>query len=196
MKIESLSTVKKIPLRNKEIRSKVLKKYLGDDKTFCFSCGNAVKFLRKEGVNVIGISEHDLLKATREIGVFETKSIFDYFDSTSGHLPLTLCREISDEFSKVLPEEMFKNEKLILVPMGSGETLFCLSFLFPVRRLVGIYNNDYPPIKFDMTPLKDFIENNFRVIFISGKVNSVKSLISQQPYRNCYFIDTEPWSKK
>ena len=186
--------VKLVPLLNKDVRSKIIKKYLGDDKCFCFSCGNAVDYLRKHKVNVIGVSDRDLIKANKEINVYESKEIFGCFNATSGNLPVSLMYEISKEIKKKLPKEMFQNNKKIIVPMGSGETLFCLSFLFPIERLIGVYG-DNPHIKYDMTPLMDFIDNNF-IIRNAGKVKDIKDIIDVLLLKNCYFIDTEPHKKR
>jgi len=56
-----------IKINNKAVRARVIKNYLGNDRCFCFSCGNAVKELKYSGVNVIGISSKDKLKASEYI---------------------------------------------------------------------------------------------------------------------------------
>lgn len=185
-----------IGLKNKDIRSKIIKKYLGNDKCFCFSCGNASRSLRNHDVNVIGISKDDLLSSNREVDIYDSRFMFgDYFDATSGHLPMTLISEISKEIKKLLPKEMFNNDKKILIPVGSGETMLCFMMLFDVKRLIGFYAENYRPIRFDMTPLKELITNSVTIYNI-GHVDSIKQCIDKlfyhEDFSGSYFFDTEP----
>lgn len=70
----------------------------------------------------------------------EIKSAFpDYFDATSGHLPMDCMRDIADEFYFHLHKTMPGS---ILLPTGSGETLVCLKMAFPKTIITAFYNMD------------------------------------------------------
>ena len=182
------SEQKIVELPNKAIRSGVIKAFLGKDKCFCFSCGNATKALKKVGVKVVGISKQDDLAATKYIDPFVTKQIFDTFDATSGHLPISLMPYIAQQIKNYLPDAMYRDSDLIFCPLGSGETLFALSWLFPISRLVGVYG-DYEPVKFAKTPLKNFIANNY-FLMDTGKITSIMGMLEKLPMQ-CWFINTE-----
>ncbi|MAF43229.1 MAG: hypothetical protein CMI54_03540 [Parcubacteria group bacterium] len=158
-----------IKLENKVIRSYVIKNYLGDNKCFCFSCGNASKALRDVGVNVIGISPYDKLNAVRYIEPKEGYDMFNCFNATSGCLPLFLISQIADKYCAYLHDEVFRNDHTIYVPVGSGETLFAMSFLFPVSRMVGVTSKKIPAIKFESqySPIADYIKGNYVLMDIN-----------------------------
>jgi hypothetical protein len=178
-----------IYLPNKKIRAKLIKKYLNKDKCFCFSCGNAIRELRKAKVNVIGVSKKDLISANREISPFEAKELFGCFDATSGNLPLSLLPLLAEEIKKFIPKECLKGNDKVVVPVGSGETIFALMWLFQADRLLGVYG-DYSPIKFNITPLKAFIVNNVQTLDI-GKISKIGDIPKKLSLKGVWFVNTE-----
>ena len=128
---------------NKELRSIVIRAYMqrhGFDKAVCFSCGNASRQLKAAGVKTLDISQTVDMQANRWFTIGEIKAAFpDYFDATSGHLPMDCMQDIADEFYFHLHKSMPGS---ILLPTGSGETLVCLKMAFPKTIITAVYNMD------------------------------------------------------
>lgn len=120
-----------INLKVKAIRSKIIKRHLnsiGINKCVCFTCGNAARFLRREGLEVIGVGRNQKLLPAKWFGFTEIAQQFNgLFDATSGHLPLPLLTEIAQELRKEIKH--WRGQKTILT--GSGETFVVLSLAFP-----------------------------------------------------------------
>ena len=160
----------KIYLDEKRIRAEVIKRYLGSERCFAFSCGNATRALKEAGVNVVGISPHDLLSANGYINPLKAKEMFACFDATSGHLPLFLMELIAYEIKNHLIEntDVFQDKELIYVPTGSGETILALSYYIPIARLVAVvdYEDEKSPTFFSpaYTPLYCLLTKNFEII--------------------------------
>ena len=157
-----------INLDEKLIRSKVIKAYLGNDKCFCFSCGNATKALQNAGVNVIAVSPKDAINATRYVSPLEATKLFNCFDATPGNLPIYMIKDIAAEIKKVLPRKIIESSAPIYIPTGSGETLLAMSFIFPISRLRAVVDieDTNSPIFFseEYSPLFHFIRRNFQVV--------------------------------
>ena len=143
---------------NKELRSIAIKAYMqrhGLDKAVCFSCGNASRQLKAAGVKTLDISPTGDLQANRWFTIGEIKTAFpDYFDATSGHLPMDCMLAVADEFyfnlHKAIPNE-------ILLPTGSGETLVCLKMAFPKTKITAVYNLDAATQFEEDAPLNDLV---------------------------------------
>ncbi len=150
----------------KRIRALVIKDYLEGRQCFCFSCGNSSRALQLVGANVIGISPHDSLKVNTHVTPKRAQAIFKCFNATSGYLPLFLIEKIADELIERLPCDVFTNKRPICVPVGSGETLFTFSYVFPINRLIGVVDKNDQATSFnpEFSTLYAFINNNYKII--------------------------------
>lgn len=141
----------------KKIRAQAIKDYIGKNiKVVCFTCGNASKALREEGLEVLSIGEHEDFKPNKWYTPKEIKHIFpEYFDATSGHLPIDLMLDISQRFKNYLGT--LKNEP-ISVPTGSGETIICLKLAYPEIKFIPVYNLDEATEYNEKAPLNKIVE--------------------------------------
>ena len=118
----------------KQLRAKVIKKHLnnlGINKCVCFTCGNASKYLRFEGINVISVGKNELLIPNKWFSYTEIQNNFNnIFDATSGHLPMPLMIDIAKEL-RARDYGNLKKKVTYLVPTGSGESIICLQIAFP-----------------------------------------------------------------
>lgn len=132
---------------NKAIRAQAIKEYIagqGYAGAVCCSCGNASRELRLAGVHTIDISPTGDLIARRWFTQNELHSMFPtYFDATSGHLPFQLMAIIAARY-KMYIDSRFGGipGPEVVVPTGSGETLFCLKLAYPEARFIAAYNLD------------------------------------------------------
>ena len=137
-----MDTIELLTIPHKRIRSLIIKEYLSKHSykgCVCFSCGNASDALKKVGINTIAIADNGDFIANRWFTPGEVYEIFtNYFDATSGHLPIELMNQIAlyyREHLKDLPEINY-------IPSGSGETLVCLKIAFPNKKFIAVYNLD------------------------------------------------------
>jgi len=157
--------LKTLVFPNKKLRAKVIKKYVnkvGYRGVVAFSCGNATKALKEVGLKVIDISPKGELIANKWWKPCEIADIFkDFFDATSGHLPLFMMVKIAKEFKKYLgelPGKVFK------VPTGSGETIICLKIAYPNKKFIAVYNINSATKYNTEAPLNSIVNNFFEVI--------------------------------
>lgn len=125
---------------NKALRAQAILAYMaltGREMAVCFSCGNASKALKKEGVKTLDISATGDLIANRWFQQYEVAKYFpEYFDATSGHIPVECMLDVArrfKEYLKKIPDEIY-------LPTGSGETLVELKLAFPETRINAVYN--------------------------------------------------------
>lgn len=148
-----------ISLLEKSLRAKIIKKHMqanGYKEAVCFSCGNASKALKKEGVKIIEISPSGDFIANRWFKKAEINQIFTgAFDATSGHLPIELMDEIATEIKEKI--QLTKNQKYE-IPTGSGETFVVLSLAFPEIEFVPIYNEDASTEYHEEAPLNNLVK--------------------------------------
>lgn len=127
---------------NKVLRAKAIKRYMdqaGYKKAVCFSCGNASKALKAEGIDTIDVSIDGDLTARRWFKQYEVKDVFpNRFDATSGHLPFECMVTVAEEFKNYIR----KLPRHIFLPTGSGETLLELKIAFPDSKITAVYNLD------------------------------------------------------
>jgi len=123
-----------INILEKKIRSKIIKEYIkkvGINKVVCFTCGNATQFMRDEGIDVLSLGENEDLNPcywwTQEK---INKTFKNYFNATSGDLPLFLMYKIANKLKKELGN--YKSGK---IKIGSGETALCLKLAFPKAKI-------------------------------------------------------------
>ena len=158
--------MERINIPMKLLRAQVISDYLEGKQCFCFSCGNSSRALRMVGVDVIGISPYDKINTNTYISPKQAQAMFKCFNATSGSLPLFLIEDIADKLQEYLPHEMFTDTKPIYVPVGSGETLFTFSHIFPIKRLIGVVDKSDPATSFNpkFSTLHDFISTNYKII--------------------------------
>lgn len=133
--------VKLLRFPHKRIRAQVIKQYMKGtySRAVCFSCGNAATELEKAGVDVLHIGAHGVLEPHKWFTQAEIKRTFpDYFDATSGHLPMELMFELGCAYAAHLG----KLPETVYVPSGSGETVVCLKLAYPDTHFVAVYNID------------------------------------------------------
>ena len=134
--------VKLLRFPHKRIRAHFIKQYMaqeGKTRAVCFSCGNAAAELETAGVDVLHIGAHGVLEPHKWFTQAEIKHIFpDYFDATSGHLPMELMYELGQAYAAHLG----KLPETVYVPSGSGETVVCLKLAYPATHFVAVYNRD------------------------------------------------------
>lgn len=161
----------------KEIRASVINKHLtkiGINKCVCFTCGNSAEQLRKQGLEVIGVGDNEILRPEKWFCYTEIQSTFNgLFDATSGHLAFPLMAEISDEFNGIARGAdgricyawekdnkfpSFEAGKTYGVPTGSGETIICLKMALPSVDFEPVRLKDFRPTKFlDNYPLNKML---------------------------------------
>jgi len=128
----------KLNILEKQIRAEVIKDYLaakGTKRCVCFTSGNSAKYLRLQGLKVIGVGDSQELQ-TKKWWEFNEIAALGLFDATSGHLPWPLMLEIS----KRLKDQIKELPKRLVLPTGSGETLVCLKVAFPLTKFYSKYN--------------------------------------------------------
>ncbi len=137
--------MKDINLLQKQIRSRVISRYMtiaGIPKAVCFTCGNAARFLEREGVDVLAIGEKEMLSPTEWWNREDIARHFpDYFDATSGNLPIFLMEIIGISLRHCLGDSWRGGR----VKIGSGETLLCLLLAYPhLKNKIKPYRDGTP----------------------------------------------------
>ena len=148
----------KVNLLEKKIRAEVIKEYLnriGTNECICFTCGNASKYLREAGLDVISIGEKEELKSNRWFEYEEIINIFKVFNATSGYLNIVLLNRIALKMREMLGELIDDN---YFVPTGSGETILTLIIAYPEKRFYPLRLGT-PETKYDEeNPLNKLLE--------------------------------------
>jgi hypothetical protein len=183
--------MQKLYVNEKEARAKVITAYLKGRRTFCFSCGNATKELKRAGANLIAIDKTSQLQAKEQIKPEQAEHYFQAFNSTSGCIPLFLLERIAGKLLGDLTK--IKDDDPIYVPVGSGELLLVLMFLFPSSRLHP-FSSSYAPLGFGfkkhITPLTGIIFNQFPDLEDFGD-KTIEQIYQAVKDRPGYFIYTE-----
>lgn len=126
----------------------------------CFSCGNASRELKiasdPYNIPTLQICPNGDLQSTKWWTPEGIHKVWpDYFDGTSGHLPLFLMHRIAEDFKGFLGK--LYND-LYELPTGSGETITCLRLVYPNVEFQPVYNLD-PPTNWEAgAPLNDVVE--------------------------------------
>ncbi len=149
----------------KKARAKLIKKYMADcgyDKAVCFSCGNASRALKNEGIETVDISPAGDLEARRWWSMAEIKRSFPgMFDATSGHLPIELMNMLAQEYRDEVGDV---NEKPCYVPSGSGETVLCLSIAYPEIKFIAVYDMTKAWLRYETkAPLNEIVNKICKV---------------------------------
>jgi hypothetical protein len=138
---------------NKQWRSEVIADYvrnvLGHNKVIVFSCGNAARALKEQGLDVISGGPPgkcdfvpDKWYSPEEIA----QKWPDRFDATSGHLTQEMMQRIAQRFKSGIGPVKPDN---VIIPTGSGETIFCLKLAYPDKNFIALYDEDDPATKFE-----------------------------------------------
>lgn len=155
---------------NKKLRAEAIKEYMqeyGFKRAICFSCGNASRALKECGVETLDISVSGDMQALKWFTIGEIKDKFpNYFDATSGHIPIDCMVKVAEKFKEYLGEM----PKEITLPTGSGETLVCLKMAYPDCEINAVYNLDNAT-QFDKdAPLNKMVELLAKRIVINGEI--------------------------
>lgn len=153
----------------KAARATAIREYMaqaGYARAVCFSCGNAYSALLEEGVDVLGVAPNGDFMACRWFRPSEIRRIFpDYFDATSGHLPMELIYTIASALkSKITLNSGGQYEVL----SGSGETALCLKIAFPGAHIVPVFDNSNPATEWNaenlLNPLLGVLFNEIKIL--------------------------------
>jgi hypothetical protein len=130
---------------HKQIRAKVIAEYVRHAQyrgVVVFTCGNAAKTLRDEGLEVTEVGPRGDLKTEKWWTMSEIHRAWpDLFDATSGHLAVPIMGDIAKAYREHLgnlPHGRYS------VPTGSGETIACLRIAYPLHTFDPAYDNDKP----------------------------------------------------
>ncbi len=125
-----------------------------------FSIGNPEDLTRsilRSSLNLISVSPGgDLQSANKWWSQEEIRTSWpNYFDATSGHLPLFLLNKIVIKIrSKFLG---IREDVEYFVPTGSGETFVCMAMAFPTISFKAVYNIDRYTQWNPNAPLNDLV---------------------------------------
>src|SRR6266480_652677 len=118
---------KPLTFPHKQIRARVIADYVrqaGYKGVVVFTCGNAAKTLRDEGLEVVEVGPRGDLKTEKWWTMAEIHKAWpELFDATSGHLAVPLMGDIAKAYRAHLGELPVGRYS---VPSGSGETILCL----------------------------------------------------------------------
>ena len=155
-----MGTSRPLHFPHKQIRAKVIAEYVrqaGYKGTVVFTCGNAAKTLRDEGLEVVEIGPRGELKTDKWWTMAEIHKAWpDLFDATSGHLPVPLLGDIAKAYCAhlgKLPAGIYS------VPAGSGETVTCLRIAYPLLTFAPTYDDSRPETtRHDGAPLNAVVD--------------------------------------
>lgn len=152
-----------ISSKAKQIRACVIHEYMlqnGYDHCVCFSCGNATRALKAEGVSCISISPDGDLTANRWWSISEVRKAFaNAFDATSGHLPIDVLIAIAKKYREAFSDVFVKGKEYV-IPTGSGETVFCLSMAFKDIKFIAQWRKDDPSCEMSVeAPMTEIIKS-------------------------------------
>ena len=125
-----------------------------------FSIGNPDDLSRsilRSSLNLISVSPGgDLQSANKWWSQEEIRTSWpNYFDATSGHLPVFLLNQIVVRIrSKFLGIDELKE---YYIPTGSGETFVCMAMAFPKMSFRAVYNIDQYTQWNPNAPLNDLV---------------------------------------
>ncbi|MGV9103408.1 MAG: hypothetical protein ACOC3C_04765 [Candidatus Thorarchaeota archaeon] len=145
--------VKYLRIPNKKWRSEVIADYVRNElktnKIIIFSCGNAADALEEQGLDVLSGGPKgrcdfvpDKWYTPEEIA----QKWPDRFDATSGHLSELLMQRIAARFKKGIGRI---EEDNIVIPTGSGETIYCLKLAYPDKKFIALYSENDPATKYE-----------------------------------------------
>lgn len=118
----------------KRLRSRLVRAYMeraGLTRAVCFTCGNAGRALLAEGVSTLVVGEGGILVPGRWWNPAEIARTWPgWFDATCGHLPLPLMVDLARHLRREVGHLQPGGYE---VPTGSGETIVCLRWAYPLH---------------------------------------------------------------
>jgi hypothetical protein len=153
-------TSKALQFPHKKIRAQVIADFVriaGYRGVVVFTCGNAAKTLRDEGLEVTEVGPRGDLKTEKWWTMAEIHRAWpDLFDATSGHLPIPLMGDIAKAYRAHLGELRVGRYS---VPSGSGETVTCLRVAYPLLEFDPTYDEaKLETTRHDDAPLNLFVD--------------------------------------
>lgn len=151
-----------VSLHVKHIRARVIERYMRENGyrlAVCFSCGNASRILKEQGVPCVAVAPDGDLQAGRWWTMAEIRMAFPTaFDATSGQLPVDVMLEIAREFQKELADFFADAGTEYVIPTGSGETVLCLKLAFPDKKFIAQWRTDDASCQYEPSaPLASFV---------------------------------------
>lgn len=154
---------------HKRLRAYMIKDYMraaGYKKAVCFSCGHAAEELEKAGVDVLHIGPHGVLTPQQWFTQADIHANFpEFFDATSGHLPVSLMVALSTIYQGYIGPLSGK----VYVPTGSGETVVCLKMAYPDVDFVAVYNLDEATEYSPYCPMNPLVRLLCKEVIMDGK---------------------------
>lgn len=136
---------KELSFPHKKIRAQVIAEFVRTAAyrgVVVFTCGNAAKTLRDEGLEVTEIGPRGDLKTEKWWTMAEIHRAWPgLFDATSGHLAVPLMGDIAKAYHAYLGELPVGRYK---VAAGSGETVTCLRIAYPLLTFDPTYDDSKP----------------------------------------------------
>jgi hypothetical protein len=167
---------------NKQWRSEVIAKHvrknLGSDKVIIFSCGNAARALEDQGLDVLsGGPQNCSFVPEKWYTPEEVRENWpDRFDATSGHLSKGMMKQIARKFRQ---EIRHLEADHVIVPSGSGETIYCLNLAFPDKNFIALYDEDDPATLYDeQNPFNRRVQRVALTLMRSGSNINVREWVS------------------
>ena len=133
--------MERLDFPRKEWRALIIKDYVTDAGyrgVVSFSCGNAARALKDVGLYVVEVSPSGPLQPGKWWEPEEIHRAWpDLFDATSGHLPIPLMVRMADAYRRELG---LLGTGPYRVATGSGETITCLRWAYPLTDFRPVYN--------------------------------------------------------
>jgi hypothetical protein len=151
---------KPLTFPHKQIRARVIADYVraaGYHGVVVFTCGNAARTLREQGLEVTEVGPRGDLKTDKWWTMAEIHKAWpDLFDATSGHLAAPIMSDIAKAYRQHLGDLPGKR---YLIPSGSGETILCLRIVYPFVDFEAGYDDDFPETtRHNDAPLNQFVD--------------------------------------
>lgn len=124
----------------KTIRARVIADYVkaaGYKGVVCFSCGHASQALQDTGIYTLQVAPQGDLQTSRWwTPEMIHKGFPGLFNATSGDLPVSLMVRLAEAYKKYIGE---LKTTFYSIPTGSGETIICLSWVYPLSKFIALY---------------------------------------------------------
>ena len=143
--LAALEEARALCFPHKQIRARVIADFVRAAAyrgVVVFTCGNAAKALREQGLEVQEVGPRGDLKTDKWWTQAEIHRAWpDLFDATSGHLSVPLMGDIAKAYRAHLGDLPAGR---YAVPSGSGETIACLRIAYPLLTFDAAYDDTKP----------------------------------------------------
>jgi hypothetical protein len=145
---------------HKKIRAEVIAQFVrqaGYKGVVVFTCGNAAKTLRDEGLDVVEVGPRGDLKTEKWWTMAEIHKAWpELYDATSGHLAVPVMGDIAKAYRAHLGD---LSAGTYSVAAGSGETVTCLRIAYPLLTFDPTYDDSKPETtRHDGAPLNPVVD--------------------------------------